>query len=86
MLTYCHIDSGARHSQADVISQGDVEAEHACVVEELAEDHLTVWRGRGCAADGLNRCDTVSIRDDRAHFTGQATEKKHTVRGKKTLV
>lgn len=80
MLTYCYIDSSTCHSQADIIRQGDIEAEHACVVEELAKDHLTVWRGRGHAADGLNRCYTVGIRNDCAHFTWQAS--KNSVKGK----
>lgn len=73
--TYCHTDSSARHGEADVIGQGDVDAKHPGVVEELTEDQLTIWRRRGCITDGFHRCDAVSVRNDRAHFIWQTETK-----------
>lgn len=79
--TYCHADSGARHSQAHVIGQGDVNAEHPGVVEELTEDQLTVWGRRGCVADRLHRCDAVGIRNDCANLVWQTEKNKKTCLG-----
>lgn len=69
--TDSHADSGAGHSQADVVGQGDVDAEDSRVVEELAEDHLAVGRGRGLVTDCFHWCDAVGVRDDGAHLSWQ---------------
>lgn len=74
-LTYCHTDSSARHGETDVIGEGDVDAKHPRVIEELAEDQLTIWRRRGRVTDGFHRCDTVSVRNNRAHLIWQAETK-----------
>jgi len=75
-LTHCYIDYLTRHGKTDIICQRHVEAEYACLVEELTKDHLTVWRGRSCITDGLDRCDTVSIRNDSADLAWQTTGKR----------
>lgn len=75
-LTYGDADPGTGDSQADVISEGHVDAEDTSVIEELTEDQLALGSGCHSVADRLDWCDAVGIRYHRAHLTGQAVERR----------
>jgi len=75
LLTDCHADSGAGYGEAHVVGEGDVDAEHARVVEELAEDELAVRRRQGGGAHRLYGGHAVRVRDDGAHLAGQAARR-----------